>query len=434
MMTPNGEKQSLLLDVLSNLPEKLIDDILLCLPLGDAVRTSILSKNWRYNWCRLPQLKLDQTLWETTNDLISPTVRFTDVIYHLLTLHAGPISKFILSIIDPVDFSKIDNLIYFLSRSGIQHLVLQLPTGNLYKLPSSFFTCLQLRHLTLQRCLVCPPPEFKGFGRLISLELSQVTISTEALGSFISRCSLLEHLVLEHSDNANHMEINAPKLRSFVFIGNIHFIHLKCVPLLAKVSHESIASSVKAGNYDLAAFFKSIPALEHLDWDYSNFRFMFAGPGEVPTKLPSTLNCLKRLYLSEICLEELVEVAWALCLLRSSPYLEELEIKGPGDPSGELLAYVSWAAVDEIPASFSDVTYNYLRAVKIKGVAGAGVEMQLIKILLAKSPVLVRMVIDPDVKGDQSLKVLAEITKFQRASPKAEVVYNVNAYPGYKPG
>ncbi|KAM3219648.1 hypothetical protein P3L10_024179 [Capsicum annuum] len=196
------------------------------------------------------------------------------------------------------------------------------------------------------------------------------------------------------------MEINAPKLRSFVFIGNIHFIHLKCVPLLAKVSRESIESSVRAGNYDLAVFFKSIPALENLHWDYSNFRpFMFAGPGEVPGKFPSALNCLKRLYLSEVCVAEHVEVAWALCLIRSSPYLEELEIK------------------DEIPASFSDVTYNYLRAVKIKGVAGAKVEMQLIKVLLAKSPVLRRMVIDPDIEGDESLKELPQITKFQRASP-----------------
>ncbi|KAG5625516.1 hypothetical protein H5410_010734 [Solanum commersonii] len=282
---------------------------------GDADDNSnnqILSKNWRHNWCRLSQLKLDQTLWETTDEFISPTVRFTNVFYHILALHAGSISKFILSIVDP------------------------------------------LRHLTLQRCLVRPPPVFRG---LISLELSQVTISTEDFGNFISRCLLLEHLVLDHSDNANNIEINAPKLRSF------------------------------ARNYDLVAFFKSIPALEHLHWDY-------------------------------------IKVAWALCLL---PYLEELEIKGPGHLSGELIEYVPWWTVDEIPA---DVTYNYLRTVKIKGVVGAGVDMQIIKVLLAKSPVLLRMVIDPYVEGDHSL---AKITKYQRASPQAEVIYNVNAYPGYKP-
>ncbi|KAH0727159.1 hypothetical protein KY284_003024 [Solanum tuberosum] len=158
-----------------------------------------------------------------------------------------------------------------------------------------------------------------------------------------------------------------------------------------------------------------------------------SGPGEVPTKPPSALKCLKRLYLSELCFDELVKVAWALCLLRSSPYLEELEIKGPGDLSGELIDYVPWWTVDEIPASFSDVTYNYLRTVKIKGLVGAGVGMQLIKVLLAKSPVLLRMVIDPYVEGDHSLEILAKITKYQRASPQAEVIYNVNVYPGYKP-
>ncbi|TMW99557.1 hypothetical protein EJD97_002378 [Solanum chilense] len=107
------------------------------------------------------------------------------------------------------------------------------------------------------------------------------------------------------------------------------------------------------------------------------------------------------------------EVAWAQCLLRSSPYLEELEIKGPGDLSGELLDWVPWDTVDEILASFPDVTYNYLRAVKITGEMGAGVDMQLIKVLLAKSPVLLRMVIHPNVEGDDSLednKISAGIT------------------------
>nr|XP_009786907.1 PREDICTED: F-box/FBD/LRR-repeat protein At1g13570-like [Nicotiana sylvestris] len=431
MMPPNSKKQSLPPNVLGNLPENVIDDILLRLPLRDAVRTCILSKNWRYKWCKLPQLKLDQTLWETTNDLIPPTVKITDIIYQLLTLHVGHISKFILSIFDLINCPKIDNLIYFLSRNGIQHLVLQFPIGNPYKLPSSFFTCLQLRHVTLHRCILRTPPVFKGFHRLLSLELSQVTICTEFLGRFISRCPLLEHLLLEYVDNANNIEVNAPKLRSFVFTGNLHFLHLKCVPLLAKVSHESTASLLKAGKNDFVNFFNSIPALEHLHWNYNSFRFMVTGPGEVPTRLPSALNCLKHLYLSEICLEERVELLCALCLIRSSPNLEELEIKGPFDLIGKLLAPVLWSAVDEIPASFSDVTYTHLRAVKIKGVAGAWGEMQLIKVLLAKSPVLVRMVIEPDVVGDQSLKVLAKITKFQRASPKAEVVYNVDAYPGY---
>nr|XP_016513435.1 PREDICTED: F-box/FBD/LRR-repeat protein At1g13570-like isoform X2 [Nicotiana tabacum] len=359
------------LDVLSDLPKSVIDEVLMRLSLQDAVRTSILSKKWRYNWCTLPQLKLDQTLWKTTKDLTCFTSNFTKIIYHVLTLHEGPITQFTLSIPHLEGCPNFDNLIYFLSRNGIQHLVLELQGGNLYTLPSSFFTCSQMRHLSLKNCLIRPPPVFKGFERLISLKLNRVTISSELLGSLISHSPLLENLVLQYSDISNPVEISAPKLRSFVFIGNIHFIRLKYVPLLSKVSYEPRAFSVEA-EHDLAKIFESIPAIEHLCWNLQ--------------------------------------------------YVKTCDTEG-----GKYYEPVPCGVVDEIPASFSDMTFNYLRTVKLRHVTGIGPEMQLIKVLLAKSPALLRMVIDPEVGEDKkSLKVLAEITKFQRASSKAEVVYNVD--------
>lgn len=97
--------------------------------------------------------------------------------------------------------------------------------------------------------------------------------------------------------------------------------------------------------------------------------------------------------------------------------------------SGDLYNYelVPEDVVDEIPASFSDMTFNHLRTVKFYNVTGADAEMQLIKVLLANSPTLVRMVIEPcEMEDKKSFKVLAEITKFQRASSKAEVVYSVD--------
>ncbi|XP_070016406.1 F-box/FBD/LRR-repeat protein At1g13570-like isoform X2 [Nicotiana sylvestris] len=389
------------LDVLSDLPKSVIDEVLMRLSLQDAVRTSILSKKWRYNWCTLPQLKLDQTLWKTTKDLTCFTSNFTKIIYHVLTLHEGPITQFTLSIPHLEGCPNFDNLIYFLSRNGIQHLVLELQGGNLYTLPSSFFTCSQMRHLSLKNCLIRPPPVFKGFERLISLKLNRVTISSELLGSLISHSPLLENLVLQYSDISNPVEISAPKLRSFVFIEAEH---------------------------DLAKIFESIPAIEHLCWNLQYVKARNAGPVEfIPTRLLSAFNCLKRLYVSWICLREFFELSIALCLIRSSPYLEEIEIETCDTEGGKYYEPVPCGVVDEIPASFSDMTFNYLRTVKLRHVTGIGPEMQLIKVLLAKSPALLRMVIDPEVGEDKkSLKVLAEITKFQRASSKAEVVYNVD--------
>ncbi|XP_049364801.1 LOW QUALITY PROTEIN: uncharacterized protein LOC125829654 [Solanum verrucosum] len=385
---PQNEKKTTRtsLDVLSNLPDSVIDDILMSLPLRDAVRTSILSKKWRYNWCRLPQLKLDQTLWETAEDLISPTIGFTNILCHFLTLHTGPITKFILDIPDIETCPNIDHLIYFLSRNGIQHLVLKPPfSSKPYKLPSSFFTCSQLRHLFLRECLIRPPPVFKGFDRLISLELIEVKISSALLGSLISHCPLLEHLVLQHDAITDHIEISAPKLRSFIFTGSIKFLHLKNAPLLSKVSYEPTEFRVKA-EHDVCKIFESIPALENLCW--INDCDVRVGPAEViPTRLPYALHCLKRLYISGITLGEFFDVSFALCLIRSSPNLEEIEIEVVNDmyvvSDEDYFVHVPREAVDEIHASFSDMTFNHLRTIKLSNVAGAGAEMQLIKVLLA---------------------------------------------------
>ncbi|KAM3328236.1 hypothetical protein P3S68_032928 [Capsicum galapagoense] len=321
MMPPNGRIQRLSPpDVLSNLPDSLINDILTRLPLRDAVRTSILSKKWRYKWCVLPQLELDQTLWKTREDLISPTIGFANVLCHLLTLHTRPITKFTLD-------------------EWLQHLVLKLPMDNQhkllpnqYKLPSSLFTCSQLKHLFLQQCLIHPPPLFKGFDKLISLELIEVTISSELLVSLISHSPLLDHLVLDCNEVSHHIEISAPKLRSFFFAGNIDFLHLKNVPLLSKVSYEPVEFSIDT-EHDLAKIFESIPALENLCWNHGCLQDEYVGPAEM-------------YFISD----------------------EEYNEPVPRD------------AIDEIPASFSDMTFNHLKTVKIKYVSGAKAELQLIKV------------------------------------------------------
>ncbi|KAG5603684.1 hypothetical protein H5410_025176 [Solanum commersonii] len=418
-------------DILSNLPDNIIDAIVMHLPLRDAVRTSVLSKMWRYNWCRLPVWTIDQALWDMTNNAISPTTRFTNIIYHLLTLHVGPISKFTLSIATLGNCPKIDNLIYFLSRNGIQHLVLQFPRGNLYKLPSSFFTCSQISHLSLQNCLVMFPPAFKGFEKLVSLELCDVTIPSKFIGSLISCCPLLEHLVL-HSTISNHIQIRAPKLRSFDFTGKLIFLSLEDVPLLEKLSLVDTGYSGKAGKCGIAKFLESFPALKHLHLDYFSVRF-FAG--EVTKQLPFALNSLKRLHLSEFSLDELDVALCALYLIKSFPFLQEIEIEvllssfsyvyddwvepAGGDVTSEILEKVK---------SLSNVTLNHLRVVEFAGITGTDPEMQLIKLLLAKSPKLARMLIKPGVGEDtpkSRIEVLAEITQFRRASPRAEVVYKL---------
>ncbi|PHT33577.1 hypothetical protein CQW23_25377 [Capsicum baccatum] len=82
---------------------------------------------------------------------------------------------------------------------------------------------------------------------------------------------------------------------------------------------------------------------------------------------------------------------------------------------------------------FSDVTFNRLRKVKLMQTNGTIPERQLIKLLLAKSPELVKMLIEPClVEESATVQIFAEI-RFQRASPNAEVVYKLDKHPNPRP-
>ncbi|XP_015072652.1 F-box/FBD/LRR-repeat protein At1g13570-like [Solanum pennellii] len=283
---------------------------------------------------------------------------------------------------------------------------------------------LTLRHLYLKECEIQLPCFFKGFNKLIRLILKSVTLSSDTFESLISYCPLLEDLVLKDIDNPYFMSINAPKLRSFVFRGDIQLIHLENVPVLSNVLYAP-RELVLEDEDDFVNIFSSIPSLECFSWDH--FEVDNGSTKVIPTRLPSVLNCLKRLFMSWITLGEFFELSFALFIIRSSPNFEEIEIKECILSDGDYFESVPQEVVDEIPASFSDITFKHLRTVKFYDVLLEEVEMHLIKVLLAKSPALVKMVIKPhQMETNKSLNVLAEIKKFQRASSKAEVVYLVD--------
>ncbi|KAH0739456.1 hypothetical protein KY290_038161 [Solanum tuberosum] len=414
-MSPNESKccRSLIPDVLSNLPDNVIDVILMCLPCKDAVRTSILSKKWRYKWCRRTEFTLDKSHWVTKNDLLHPTIKFKKIICQFLTLHEGPITKFTLDIVNLENSPEIDNFIYFLSRNGIQHLVLHLSFDNPYKLPSSLFTCSQLRHLSLHNCSIHHSSAFKGFNRLISLELCEVIISSELLESLIYHCPLLEQLMLVILENLDTIEINVPTLRTLDFTGYISSICLKNAPRLVKLSLEGRYMEVE--DLDFAKVFESCSALEHLLFDFSNFEFYAEEGYEVPTRLPFDLNSVKRFNLPYIMLIESYKLSYAFCLIKSFPYLEYLEIQlySEDEEDDRILECLELQ-------SFSDVTFNHLREVKLKCFGGTTPEMQLIKLLLAKSPVLVRMLIDQWFLEHGSLDTRLRI--LNEGGPKVELI------------
>ncbi|CAI9781024.1 unnamed protein product [Fraxinus pennsylvanica] len=121
---------------------------------------------------------------------------------------------------------------YILWKNGAEEFTFRIKYGEENRLPSSLFMCLQLKLLSLSTCLFNPPPSFKGFNRMIRLELCEVTINHEVLESLISSCPLLEELVLQVPNKFDYLEINAPMLELLALTYPPTSVRLKKSPLL----------------------------------------------------------------------------------------------------------------------------------------------------------------------------------------------------------
>ncbi|KAM3203499.1 hypothetical protein P3L10_031125 [Capsicum annuum] len=194
-------------------------------------------------------------------------------------------------------------------------------------------------------------------------------------------------------------------LRSIDYTGNVRSICLKNIPLLAKLSLSHREYYLGTGKFNIAKFFEPFSTLEHLHLNDMSFT---AGAGEVPTRLSYNLYCIKHLSISSIYLSDSDEVESDD---NDIPPLESLEVE-----------------------RFSYVTFNHLREVKLMQSNGTIPEKQLIKLLLAKSPELLKMLIEPcPVEESETVQILTELTRFQRASPNAEVVYKLDKHPNPRP-
>ncbi|KAM3359256.1 hypothetical protein P3S68_022189 [Capsicum galapagoense] len=189
-------------------------------------------------------------------------------------------------------------------------------------------------------------------------------------------------------------------LRSFDYVGNIRSVCLKNIPLLAKLSFSHREYYVGAGKCNISKLFESFSALEHLHLNDMSFA---AGAGEVPMRLSYDLYCVKHLSISSICLSDSDEVESDD---NDIPALESLQV-----------------------GRFSDVTFIHLREVKLMQTNGTIPGLQLMKLPFAKSPKMMRMLIEPClVEESATIKILAELIKFERASPNAEVVYKLDKH------
>ncbi|XP_050224279.1 F-box/FBD/LRR-repeat protein At1g13570-like [Mercurialis annua] len=408
------------LDRISDLPEDVLQNILMWLPIRDAVRTSILSSKWRNKWADVPQLLFDTTFTAISQE--TQTNKHLITIYEVLLLHSGPIHTFDLSFPGLKSCPEIDRFILFLSRKGLQDIKLCISSGYPHKLPSYLFSCLQLKYLCLSLCILTPPTTFQGFRTLIRLELLNVQLPSN-FKNFICNCWSLEELMLDDCSDISCLEISCPKLKLLYFKGSYQTLRLRNMPHLATVSiyvTEAKSEGLKIPDLIQVLQLHNLPAVKYLSVDYYFLKNMVVHDAlkRHPTALKH-LKTIRTFYVSFAILEEVTSV---FHLLRSSPNLQNLQIQfhpEAVEPS-ELLE-----AEDFLKAEGqSDYSLNHLQGVKLQNFNSSRPEIEFVKFLLAKSPVLGTISLQPHsgMSNDEQLAILKEIIQFRRTSPNAHII------------
>lgn len=230
------------IDRLSNMPYSIIDNILGRLPIKDAMKTCVLSRQWRENWTKMSTLAFDEICGGNSKNVLYDGEQFTNFIYRFLFSHSGPVHtlKIILDYNFRIFDTEMDEWLNFVMTNDIKEITLQWHTGGKYQVPSCLFSCKQLSYLSLYGMILKVPDNFRGFHNLVGLQLRDFSttaatdsIDAKAFGNLISNCPVLMTLELIFIYRMfDPLVIQAPKLKYLHIFGNFGGVILQSCPLL----------------------------------------------------------------------------------------------------------------------------------------------------------------------------------------------------------
>ncbi|KAJ0445015.1 putative F-box domain-containing protein [Helianthus annuus] len=384
-------------DFISNMPDIVINNILDRLRFQDAVRTSVLSRNWRFKWTMLTQLVFDVDFFdsleteeeeeeeeeedeeedeeeedeeeeEEEEDDNEDKGNNESIVSKLLLQLRGPITKFVLDIEHLSDAEDINNWILFLSRKGLTDLTIMNWDYSPLALPTNLFSCFELKHLQLRHCYFNnPPPSFLAFPNLLSLDLCVEFEDDIQLGEFFTRCPVLEKFTkddLFEMEKVNILEIAKQE--------NLKILSLKFYNL----DDESTITSSST----IFELLGSLPKLQELRLDFEEGR-LIEGVGK--KSFFTTFTCLKTFVIT---------------------------------PS-------NWDADSPPQVDYDTTRLLQLQSVTFECMKGSENELRLIKYLLACSPSLKWMHIFSRFlkSAEEKLVFVRKLLKLYRASPVVEV-------------
>ncbi|XP_052626778.1 F-box/FBD/LRR-repeat protein At1g13570 [Lactuca sativa] len=370
-------------DRISNLPQDIIEKILTFMPIRDALKTSILSKKWRHCWKGMPKLVFDDRLSNVSSDMEDvKKYKLVITIFHVLLLHRGPILELCICISDEEIFNEIDQIILHLSWSkNIKKFIFEVyQFDEYYKLPSSFFSLQGLEHLFLKYCIIELPSTFNEFSMLKSLKFYEVYITATMLKRFLISCPLLEEFTWVNKIGYDCLDFTGGNKCTFVEL-------FTCLPSAQVVN---------------------------ISW-FENKDFY---AGVMSQKLPTSLVYLRILVL-QVCFHEQDQISSTLCVINSSPNLEKINLR--------MIRYVAQTCTTLLdPQDYFGLKLDHLKELVITSFHNYASEMEFVKLIMGKSPLLkkTRIKLSTSVSVEEEVKMLRDLVylQFPRASPEAKLI------------
>ncbi|KAJ0885185.1 putative F-box-like domain superfamily protein [Helianthus annuus] len=381
------KSQRLSSTTINTLPQTTIENILCFLPIREAARTSILSREWRYKWTTIPKLKFSSsTLFKGKNKEKLPSdiasarksmderCKLFNAIHQVLLMRQGPIHEFTFHSNKSYHYFELDQIILHLSRNHtVKKLTLAIDYLPLYKLPLCAFSLHQLTDLDLRNVDIDHQPIFSGFGSLRSFCLYNVYISTEALLHLLSNC---------------------PSLKRFSLLGFIGYKDCTIIEL-----------------------FDCLHVIEDLTiCGYNALQLVL---DSVPEELSTSLIHLKYFCFKEMSLDYGGHLTFLAVLLKCSPNLEHIEL----EDETELGYNVENEIHSGILEKYSDVWMEHLKELVIYRFNNSKPSMEFVKFIISRSPKLKKVLISSVVdEKDEELEMLKVLLQAPRASSVEIVV------------
>ncbi|KAL3634976.1 hypothetical protein CASFOL_022030 [Castilleja foliolosa] len=184
------------IDRLSQLPQPILHSILSLIPQKDAVRTSVLSKSWRYLWHGRFSVEFHDNLFAIKTEFWS----FIDKTLQRYLDQNLSLQQFVVNIRSVVDFEILQKWIpMVIMNMGVRSLNLIIyRITNFFPLPLVVFQSESLVELHLQHCNL-NTLEFTDnvmLNNLQTLRLHEVCITDEIFEKILSSCPSIENLDL----------------------------------------------------------------------------------------------------------------------------------------------------------------------------------------------------------------------------------------------